>query len=164
MPVLTLFADTFYWIALIDPRDASHGAVLAFNGTLGAVRLITTDEVLAEVLSFFSRGGPLWRSKAAMTVHRTRSNPDMDVLPQTRADFDAALTLYEARPDKDYSLTDCRSMLAMRSLGLTEVLTNDHHFTQVRIHDLVSDSLNLAPERSRAGAVGGILRSWPGSK
>lgn len=63
-------------------------------------------------------------------VRSTRSDPDVDVLPQTRTDFDAALALYEARPDKEYSLTDCRSMLAMRSLGLTEVLTNDHHFTQ----------------------------------
>jgi len=52
------------------------------------------------------------------------------VLPQTRADFDAALALYEARADKEYSLTDCRSMLAMRPLGISDVLTNDHHFTQ----------------------------------
>jgi predicted nucleic acid-binding protein len=130
MPARTLFADTFYWIALIDPRDAFHGAVLALSGTLGTARLVTTDEVLAEVLPFFSPSGALWRSKAATLVRRTRSNPDVDVLPQTRADFDAALTLYEGRPDKEYSLADCRSMLAMRSLGLTEVLTNDHHFTQ----------------------------------
>ena len=47
-------------------------------------------------------------------------------------DFDAALALYKARPDKGYSLTDCRSMLALRALGVTEVLTNDHHFTQER--------------------------------
>jgi predicted nucleic acid-binding protein len=52
------------------------------------------------------------------------------VLPQTRADFDAALALYEARPDKAYSLTDCRSMVALHALGVAEVLTNDHHFTQ----------------------------------
>lgn len=130
MPVRMLFADTFYWIALLDPRDASHAAVRAFNSTLATVRLVTTDEVFSEVLSFFSPGGPLWRSKVATMVRRTRSNPDVDVLPQTRADFDAALRLYEARLDKEYSLTDCRSMLAMKSLGLTEVLTNDHHFTQ----------------------------------
>ena len=130
MPVRTLFADTFYWIALLDPGDAFHGAVLALNATLGTVRLVTTDEVFTEVLTFFSRGGPLWRSKAALMVRRTRSSPDVDVLPQTRTDFDAALVLYEARPDKEYSLTDCRSMLAMRGLGLTEILTNDHHFTQ----------------------------------
>jgi predicted nucleic acid-binding protein len=54
----------------------------------------------------------------------------VDVLAQTRTDFDAALSLYEARPDKGYSLTDCRSMLAMRALSLSEVLSNDHHFTQ----------------------------------
>jgi predicted nucleic acid-binding protein len=51
-------------------------------------------------------------------------------LPQTSADFGTALALYEARPDKEYSLTDCRSMLALRAMGLSEILTNDHHFTQ----------------------------------
>jgi predicted nucleic acid-binding protein len=39
-------------------------------------------------------------------------------------------SLYEARPDKGYSLSDCRSMLALSAHGVTEVLTNDHHFTQ----------------------------------
>ncbi len=85
---------------------------------------------LTEVLNWFSRSGSLWRGKATALIHKLRRNADVDVLPQTRADFDAALTLYEARPDKGYSLTDCRSMLAMKSLGLTEALTNDRHFTQ----------------------------------
>jgi len=126
----TLFADTFYWIALIDPRDACHAVAHAYSRSLGPVRLVTTDDVFDEVLAFFARTGPFWRGKAAATVRAARQNPAVDVLPQTRADFDAALALYEARPDKEYSLTDCRSMLALRSLGLTEVLTNDHHFTQ----------------------------------
>ena len=38
--------------------------------------------------------------------------------------------LYQARPDKQYSLTDCISMQAMRTEGLTEILTHDGHFTQ----------------------------------
>jgi predicted nucleic acid-binding protein len=126
----TLFADTFYWIALIFPRDAFHAAVSSFSRTLGSVRLLTTDEVLTEVLNHFAALGRYWRAKVAAFVHDVRSNGDVDVLPQTRADFDAALALYEARPDKEYSLTDCRSMVAMRSFGLTEVLTNDHHFAQ----------------------------------
>jgi predicted nucleic acid-binding protein len=130
MPPRTLFADTFYWVALMNPRDPFYARVTSFGLTLGPARLVTTDEVLTEVLNWFSRSGPLWRGKAATLVHKLRRNPDVDVLPQTRADFDAALALYEARPDKEYSLTDCRSMLAMTSLGLTEVLTNDHHFTQ----------------------------------
>jgi uncharacterized protein len=130
MPSLAVFADTFYWVAVLSPRDPFHARVMAWGHNRGTTRLITTDEVLTEVLNWFSGGGPYWRGKAATFVHDLRSDPDVDVLPQTRADFDAALALYEARPDKDYSLTDCRSMLALRALGIKEVLTNDRHFTQ----------------------------------
>jgi predicted nucleic acid-binding protein len=130
MPPRRLFADTFYWIALLSPRDAFHAAVVSFSRTLRSVRLVTTDEVLTEVLSHFAGLGPYWRGKAAALVHASRSDADVDVLPQTRADFDAALALYEARPDKGYSLTDCRSMVALPTLGVSEVLTHDHHFTQ----------------------------------
>jgi len=130
MPPRTLFADAFYWVALLNPRDAFHVRVTSFDSSLGTARLVTTDEVLTEVLNWFSRFGPRWRGEAATLIHDLRSDADVDVLPQTRADFDAALALYEARPDKGYSLTDCRSMLAMKGLGVTEVLSNDHHFTQ----------------------------------
>jgi predicted nucleic acid-binding protein len=130
MPPRMLFADTFYWVALLNPRDAFHARVISFDNSLGAARLVTTDEVLTEVLNWFSRFGPRWRSEAAALVHDLRTDPDVDVMPQTRADFDAALALYEARPDKEYSLTDCRSMGALRALGISDVLTNDHHFTQ----------------------------------
>jgi len=126
----TLFADTFYWIALVFPRDAHHAAVLSFSRSLGPAHLVTTDEVLGEVLNYFSGFGAYWRVKAAALVHDVRSAPDVDVLPQNRADFDAALALYEARPDKGYSLIDCRSMLGLPTLAISEILTNDHHFTQ----------------------------------
>jgi uncharacterized protein len=52
------------------------------------------------------------------------------VVSQTRTLFLEGLALYEARLDKEYSLTDCISMQVMRREGLTEVLTNDRHFTQ----------------------------------
>jgi predicted nucleic acid-binding protein len=130
MPPPAVFADTFYWVAVLSPRDPFHAQVLSWGTSRGTTRLVTTDEVLTEVLNWFSGAGPYWRGKAATFAHDLRNDPDVDVLPQTRADFDAALALYEARPDKGYSLTDCRSMLALQALGLTEVLTNDHHFTQ----------------------------------
>jgi uncharacterized protein len=130
MSLPVVFADTFYWVAVLSPRDPYHARVMAWSRNFGAARLITTDEVLTEVLNWFSGAGPYWRGRAATFVHDLRTGPDVDVLPQTRVDFDAALTLYEARPDKEYSLTDCRSMLALRVLGVTQVLTNDHHFTQ----------------------------------
>lgn len=130
MPARMLFADSFYWIALIYPRDSYHAQVISVSSTLAAAKLLTTDEVFAEVLTHFAGLGAYWRKKVAATVHDARGDSEIVVLPQTRADFDAALELYEARQDKEYSLTDCRSMVAMKSLGLTEVLTNDHHFAQ----------------------------------
>jgi uncharacterized protein len=126
----TVFADTFYWLALARPRDSWHAAARRWAVANASTSLVTTDEVLTEFLNALAGAGPAGRAYAAATVHDIRSDSQAVVLPQTRADFDAALALYEARPDKRYSLTDCRSMLAVRSLGLTEVLTNDHHFTQ----------------------------------
>lgn len=93
MPPRTLFADTFYWVALLNPRDPFYAQVVSFSRAIGAARRVTTDEVLIEVLNWYSRSGPLWRGKAATLIHNLRSNPTVDVLPQTRADFDAALAL-----------------------------------------------------------------------
>ncbi|MGA2579262.1 MAG: hypothetical protein ABSH24_24895 [Bryobacteraceae bacterium] len=50
------------------------------------------------------------------------------------------MALYEARPDKGYSLTDCISMQTMRKERLTEVLTNDGHFEQEGFRALFRDS------------------------
>ena len=41
-----------------------------------------------------------------------------------------AIDLYEKRLDKDHSLTDCSSMAAMRSLGISEILSTEDHFHQ----------------------------------
>jgi predicted nucleic acid-binding protein len=54
----------------------------------------------------------------------------VSVIPQSRQGFLDGLALYEVRPDKGYSLTDCISRQAMRREGLTDVLTNDRHFEQ----------------------------------
>ena len=64
------------------------------------------------------------------------SNPYIRVVEVTRARLLDGLALYKNRPDKEYSLTDCISMQVIRREGLTEVLTNDHHFTQEGFHIL----------------------------
>jgi uncharacterized protein len=126
----TVFADTFYWLAVARPRDPWHMATRRWPAANPGVRILTTDEVLTEFLNALSGTGPAGRAYAAAVVRGLRTDPKVIVLEQTRADLDAALALYENRPDKSYSLTDCRSMLAMRGQGISEALTNDHHFTQ----------------------------------
>jgi hypothetical protein len=58
MPPRVLFADTFYWVALLNPRDTFYAAALSYGLTLGSTRHVTTDLVLVEVLNHFSGGGP----------------------------------------------------------------------------------------------------------
>jgi uncharacterized protein len=124
------FADTFYWIALIHPKDARHGQVAAWAAGHVSVQIVTTTDVLIEVLNWFAARGRVGRILASTAVRAIKADPSLQVLAPSAADFDAALALYEARPDKEYILTDYRSMLALRALGISEVLTNDHHFTQ----------------------------------
>ena len=124
------FGDTFWWIAVANPKDAWHARVLAWEAAHPHARFVTTEEILSEVLTWFAGTGPAGRAHASALVRGILGDPSTQVLPQTSADFSAALTLYEARSDKEYSLTDCRSMLALRRLGIFDVLTHDHHFTQ----------------------------------
>jgi predicted nucleic acid-binding protein len=91
---------------------------------------VTTDEVLGEFLNALSGGGRTLRSKAVEMVQAIMANPNVTVIPQSRASFRKAVDLYGSRPDKHYSLVDCSSMDLMRAEGLQEVLTNDHHFSQ----------------------------------
>jgi predicted nucleic acid-binding protein len=125
-----VFADTVYWVALAHRKDQWHERAVKVSEQLGPVTLVTTDEVLDEFLTHFSAFGGEIRSRAARAVRDLLADPSTVVLPQSRASFLAGLALYEARPDKRYSLTDCISIAAMREQGLSEALTHDAHFAQ----------------------------------
>ena len=124
-----VFADTFYWVALSDPAEPRYRDALALENTLSAATIFTTEEVLSEFLTFFS-SDPWSRARAGRSVLALLHNRNIRVIPQSHNSFLSGLELYNQRPDKGYSLTDCISMQAMRREGLTEALTNDRHFEQ----------------------------------
>jgi predicted nucleic acid-binding protein len=101
------FVDAFYWSALFNPGDQWHAWVLAFAATLDTYHLYTTDEVLTELLAFYSTANATVRTRAVAFVRAILDDDDITVIPQTRAGFLHALDLYTTRPDKQYSLTDC---------------------------------------------------------
>ena len=125
-----VFADTCYWIALLNPRDQTHEVAIRVSKGLADYRILTTEEVLTELLNYFGERGPYFRAAATKLVQRMQVDRSIHILPQSRESFLSGLRLYQARPDKGYSLTDCISMVALRREGLGEVLTNDEHFTQ----------------------------------
>ena len=114
-----LFADTFYWAALLNPRDTWHQSIKEFNRSLFNRQLVTTDEVLLEFLNFFSTFSSTMRQGAAQRVQDILLNPQVQVIPQTHDSLLIGLTLYTQRSDKEYSLTDCISMQTMRRFALT---------------------------------------------
>ena len=125
-----VFVDALHWVAIVKPDDPWKTAAQNAIKNLGQVRLVTSDAVLVEVLTALAKGGPRLRETAARMVRRIMENPNIDVEPSTRSAFLSGLRRYENRLDKEYSLTDCISMDIMERAGITEVLTNDHHFEQ----------------------------------
>jgi uncharacterized protein len=124
-----VFADSLYWIALSHQRDQWHAAALKASHALHAAEIVTTQDMLSELLTAF-RHTPRLRGIAARRVHQITNDPQIQVIPQSDQSFHAGFALYQARPDKTYSLTDCISMQAMRQQGITEILTHDNHFMQ----------------------------------
>jgi predicted nucleic acid-binding protein len=125
-----VFADTFYWIALINPADQWHQDAKLFSQANEQTSLVTTEAILTEVLNYFSEAGDVKRAAAADISDRAMNHVSTVVLPQTREVFASGFDLYKARPDKGYSLTDCMSMIEMRDRDITDVLTHDRHFAQ----------------------------------
>lgn len=126
-----VFADTFYWIALFDPMEPSHDLAVEQSQRLESTRLVTTELVLVEVLNHFSRYGAYWRERVATLVEQILDNELVVVAYHTPViTLERGLDLYRRRLDKQYSLSDCVSMLAMREREVYEVLTHDRHFAQ----------------------------------
>lgn len=132
-----VFADTHYWVAVSRRDDADHQSALAAIGALGRVLIETCDEVLAEFLAYHSAGDAGTRLFAAQVVRELLRSPEVRVWPQSREGFTEALALFEQRPDKGYSLVDCRCMVLMRELGVADVLTRDRHFAQEGFNVLI---------------------------
>jgi predicted nucleic acid-binding protein len=123
-----LFADTWYFVALHDRFDNHHGRAIRIRIRYGSYQLVTHENVLAEMLAFFSAQGEAARAVAAKAARETLDH--LNVITPDRMLFRRALELYSDRLDKAYSLSDCMSMVVMKDRGITHVLTNDHHFRQ----------------------------------
>lgn len=135
-----LFADTGFWIALLNVRDSlhSHAAELYKRLEADQVKIVTSEMILTELMNFFSRFGPNSRQQVAITVKQMRDHASVMVMPQTSDLFEQALDLYLQRLDKSWSLTDCASFLIMETLGITKTLAYDKHFEQAGFQVLLS--------------------------
>jgi hypothetical protein len=73
-----LFADTYYYLALLNPRDSAHPEAVAIGPTL-AGRLVTTQYVLTEVADALS--APQDRAKFLALLVLLESDPSVTIVP-----------------------------------------------------------------------------------
>lgn len=125
--MIQAFADTYYFIAVVNRKDAGHAEAIR-AGRRPDLRLVTTTWVLTELADALS--APSERTFVATFIRDIQSRTRITIVPATQVWFDRGLELFEQRPDKSWTLTDCISFEVMRRLGITEALTGDRHFSQ----------------------------------
>jgi predicted nucleic acid-binding protein len=130
-----IFADTSYWMALVNPRDQIHQKAISVSQQLSSESLLTTEMVLVEVLNSFSDS--LYREAVGRMVASLRQDRNLTVMPQTTAQFESALQRYQQAADKSWSLTDCASFEVMEAENIEAALTHDRHFVQAGFEALL---------------------------
>lgn len=132
MQTTSLFVDTSGWMALLSADETYHDQAdqeLRQAITTPHIAIYTTDHVLAELVALMtSRRLPRQQilSDVGTILHGSR----ITKLYTDQTLFFEAWNLLTARPDKEWSFVDAISIRRMQQLGVTEVLTNDHHFAQ----------------------------------
>lgn len=126
--------DTGFLLALANPRDNLYWRALAWTDALNEP-LLVTEYVLWEFVNALSP--PRRRPKAHSAIANIYADPTYEVVPASPRLFEGGLALHAARPDKDWSLTDCISFLIMEERKITRALAHDRHFEQAGFEALL---------------------------
>jgi predicted nucleic acid-binding protein len=130
-----IFIDTWGWLTLQNKRESRHQEVKTFYNDFRQRKGIayTSDYVLDETITLLFRRLPFSTAKEFLDdidqavkekyIHLERVTPER---------FETAKELRIKFQDKArISFTDFASMVIMNECGITEILTEDDHFTQV---------------------------------
>ena len=132
-----VFLDSGYAIALAADSDQLHPRAVEIAADMEnqSRRMVTHQAVLLEIGNSLSM--MRYRAAAVEMLSALASDPNIEVVPLTNELYLQAFELFCTRPDKEWSLTDCVSFVAMQSRGLTEALTADKHFEQAGFRALL---------------------------
>ena len=130
-----VFADTYFYLAVLNARDAAHARAMDLSKTLGT-STVTTAWVLTELGDGMASVDA--RPAFLKLVASLSKNPLCCIVPPSKPLFERGLALYSERPDKEWSLTDCISFVVMRERNISEALTGDHHFEQAGFSALLA--------------------------
>jgi predicted nucleic acid-binding protein len=126
--------DTGFLLALCQPRDALHERAHAWAKTISEP-LLVTEYVLWETLNALSQ--PVDRPKGHALLAFVRSASIYEWVRATGDLLEKGVQLHQARPDKEWSLTDCITFVVFAERGVSRALAYDHHFEQAGFEALL---------------------------
>ena len=126
----TVLVDTAAWIALVNTRDELHSPAEQTMADLRRrkVALVTTEFVLLEVANALCTSA--WRAKGVKLIDGFRSMLNLRIIPADTMLLAQGWELYRSRPDKEWSLTDCTSIVVLQREQIEQVFSSDRHFEQ----------------------------------
>ena len=80
-----VFADSSYWIALLNPRDELH--MIAEGLSKNYEETLTSEMVLTEVATFFSAHGANIRGATVSLIRDLQKNAHCRIVRQTHEHF-----------------------------------------------------------------------------
>jgi uncharacterized protein len=121
------FVDTGAWFAYVNAADPDHQRVrLILDRPPG--RLATSNYVFDETVTLTQ--ARLGHQRAVAVGRALLDLAVVELLSIAPADERAAWSLFEKRPDKSYSFTDCTSFVLMRRERIAAAVALDQHFSQ----------------------------------
>lgn len=126
----TVFVDSGYLVALDSRADQHHVAASGHwrDFIRGRPRLVTTNLVMTEVVTFFANRG--MHAKAVEVGNRLLVSRVVRMIHVDEQLFATGFEYLSNRSDKRFSMTDCVSFVVMERLGISEALSFDAHFEQ----------------------------------
>lgn len=134
-----IFVDTSAWVALFYKRDARHHAALMLNQRLlsESCHYVTSNFVFDETVTLL---GTAVSRAAAIDFGERLLASKLATLVHISDEFErGAWLIYKQYHDKKFSFTDCTSFALMRSWGISEAFTHDHHFAQFGFNVLLRE-------------------------
>src|SRR5712664_296332 len=96
-----MFADTFFFLALLNKRDEAHPLAVEFS--TGVDKLVTTEWVFTELANGLASSRH--RKMFLQTRQELLADADVQVVPLDMLLYEESIRLYDRRPDKGWSLT-----------------------------------------------------------
>jgi len=139
VPERVVFLGTSYIVALENRDDAVHERAKATDRQLmsAGCTAVLHWGILLEIGDGYARIDR--RPKGLQLIDKFLHEAGYVVQPVTQSLMEEALSLYRARDDKAWGLTDCLSFALMQQEGITEALTADAHFRQAGFKALLLD-------------------------